>query len=411
MAPQTSIPVAANVLGVSSFDLSILQVSIEVLLGDWVAQSAQTDNYTSPAATLVFWCVQLIPQIWTNWRTKTTEGLPALMMFLWGVCGVPFGAYAIIQNFNVPIQVQPQVFMVLCLISWVQILIYGNKWSTKKAVSAGLIMAALFGGIEAALILTLKPIYERGNEAPALVVGIIASIFLAAGLIPPYFEIYKRRGRVAGINFVFLGMDWCGAFFSLMALVAQNTFDILGGVLYVICALLEIGIFMSHIIWMIRTRKIRKRAKEEGKTFDELAAEIVAVEGDSWPFAERLLHPIFTSVWWRNRFTGKAMRPDPETTRDEEQAMPNEKAFDGAQAPTNAATTSAPAPEYESKDGAIANSRPAACTGGVTWSEEAGDRGSNSAYACDDTSRSCSDSVAPTQCGDADAENEFDDKR
>jgi hypothetical protein len=30
--------------------------------------------------------VQLIPQIWTNWRTKNTEGLPGLMMFLWALC-------------------------------------------------------------------------------------------------------------------------------------------------------------------------------------------------------------------------------------------------------------------------------------------------------------------------------------
>lgn len=34
--------------------------------------------------------------------------------------------YAIVQNFNIPIQVQPQCFMALCLVSWVQILIYGQ---------------------------------------------------------------------------------------------------------------------------------------------------------------------------------------------------------------------------------------------------------------------------------------------
>lgn len=74
-----------------------------------------------------------------------------------------------------------------------------------------------------------------------LVVGIIASVLLAAGLLPPYGEIWKRRGRVVGINWVcssypncasssststeadmcwqiFLTMDWNGAFFSLMAL-------------------------------------------------------------------------------------------------------------------------------------------------------------------------------------------------
>lgn len=38
--------------------------------------------------------------------------------------GVPFGAYAVVQNFNIPLQVQPQMFMSLCLVSWAQILMY-----------------------------------------------------------------------------------------------------------------------------------------------------------------------------------------------------------------------------------------------------------------------------------------------
>lgn len=63
----------------------------------------------------VFWCVQLIPQIWYNWRRKETEGLPPLMMFLWAACtphlldihtgadadddvgAPPMGAYLILQ--------------------------------------------------------------------------------------------------------------------------------------------------------------------------------------------------------------------------------------------------------------------------------------------------------------------------
>jgi hypothetical protein len=35
-----------------------------------------------------------------------------------------------------------------------------------------------------------------------VIVGVIASVFLAAGLLPPYYEIWKRRGRVVGINWV-----------------------------------------------------------------------------------------------------------------------------------------------------------------------------------------------------------------
>jgi uncharacterized protein with PQ loop repeat len=34
----------------------------------------------------VFWCIQLVPQIWHNWRHKKTDGLPASMMLLWAAC-------------------------------------------------------------------------------------------------------------------------------------------------------------------------------------------------------------------------------------------------------------------------------------------------------------------------------------
>lgn len=34
----------------------------------------------------ILWCIQLIPQIWYNWRRKKTDGFPAAMMFLWASC-------------------------------------------------------------------------------------------------------------------------------------------------------------------------------------------------------------------------------------------------------------------------------------------------------------------------------------
>lgn len=34
----------------------------------------------------ILWCIQLVPQIWYNWRRKKTEGLPASMMLLWATC-------------------------------------------------------------------------------------------------------------------------------------------------------------------------------------------------------------------------------------------------------------------------------------------------------------------------------------
>lgn len=253
MAPQTSIPVAANVLGTIG---------------------------------TVLWCVQLLPQIWTNYRTKNTEGLPGAMLFIWAVCAVPFGAYSICQNFNIPVQIQAQCFGTFALISWAQTLIYHNHWPVWKASSLAGFFMALFGGVEAALILTLRPVYDRGVEYPMIILGVVASVLLVAGLIPPYFEIWRRRGRVVGISWIFLTIDWNGAFFSLLALAVQNTFDILGGVLYILCILMEGAIFLSHLIWLFRTRKIRAQAKAEGKTFDDIAEEH-RQQGVEFRFAER----------------------------------------------------------------------------------------------------------------------------
>lgn len=51
-APQTSIPPAASILGTIG---------------------------------TVFWCLQLVPQIWHNYKLKKTEGMPGYMMFLWAL--------------------------------------------------------------------------------------------------------------------------------------------------------------------------------------------------------------------------------------------------------------------------------------------------------------------------------------
>lgn len=133
MAPQTRIPTPAVVLG---------------------------------ALGTVFWCIQLIPQIWQNWRRKKTEGVPGVMMMIWAIsmdklpspikCQHALFIYHLqarfrsavmqsfryasreavllvrtmtqetIQNFNVPLQIQPQIFGALSLAIWTQILVYSR---------------------------------------------------------------------------------------------------------------------------------------------------------------------------------------------------------------------------------------------------------------------------------------------
>ena len=49
---------------------------------------------------------------------------------------------------------------------------------------------------------------------------------------------------------------------------------------------LELGIFASHLIWLYRTKTVRKEAATQGKTFDDLAAEYEE-QGIEFRFAER----------------------------------------------------------------------------------------------------------------------------
>ncbi|KAF3480091.1 uncharacterized protein GIQ15_05438 [Arthroderma uncinatum] len=218
----------------------------------------------------VLWCIQLVPQIWLNWRRKKTEGLPAAMMFLWALCGVPFGIYMILQEVNIPLQVQPQVFTLLCLISWAQTLYYNSKYSKTMAVAIATVSGALMGGTEVLFILALRVPYRQGTTWPALVFGIIAGILLVLGLVPAYLELWKRDGRVIGISWIFLSIDSLGALFSLLALAAEGTFDVLGGVLYITLLVLELGIMTSHIIWRARNRNLLGEARSKGLSVDEL---------------------------------------------------------------------------------------------------------------------------------------------
>ncbi|GLI80776.1 hypothetical protein PoHVEF18_009133 [Penicillium ochrochloron] len=124
----------------------------------------------------VLWCIQLIPQIWYNYRRKKTDGFPAAMMLLWASCSVPMGAYLILQQVNIPLQIQPQIFGFFSLVGWGQILYYNHNYNRTKIP------------------------YNKGITWPDLVVGVFGAILISAGLIPPYFELWKRDGRVIGFT-------------------------------------------------------------------------------------------------------------------------------------------------------------------------------------------------------------------
>lgn len=212
----------------------------------------------------VLWCVQLVPQIIRNFKVKECTGLPPSMMFLWALSGVPFSIYFYGTDGSIPLRIQPVLFTLFCTISWGQTLFYPPvSMPVRKLCMLVASFCITSAAVMVGLILWLRPLYRRGIEWPMLVIGIIASVLLALGLVPPYFELSKRRGRVVGINFVFLSMDSLGALFSLLSIVVGEL-DIMSMVLYAIVLAMELGIFTSSFIWYVSGGKqILKQEKRE----------------------------------------------------------------------------------------------------------------------------------------------------
>lgn len=69
---------------------------------------------------------QLLPQIIINWRRHNTEGLQPTMMMLWAIAGAALAVYNVVENFNIALQIQPQILTSLSFITWTQCRYYSN---------------------------------------------------------------------------------------------------------------------------------------------------------------------------------------------------------------------------------------------------------------------------------------------
>lgn len=254
--------------------------------------NAVAENVLGTAGTIC-WCIQLIPQVVRNYLVKECEGLPPAMMFLWAASGIPFSIYFIGTDGSIPLRIQPQLFTFFCLCTWCQCLYYPPVLSPIKRVILYVGAFVVIGiALEVGLIVWLRPLYRDGKEWPMLIVGILASILLAVGLIPPYFELWKRKGRVVGINFIFLATDCLGAVLSMLSVVV-GTMDVMSMILYAIVVFLELGIFASQIGWyltggrqIIKEEKAaaalqkeidEKRREQEGQDEKEQAAQELSI--------------------------------------------------------------------------------------------------------------------------------------
>jgi uncharacterized protein with PQ loop repeat len=195
-----------------------------------------------------FWSIQLLPQIWMNYRRHSTEGFQPSFMLLWAIAGIPLGIFNIVENFNIPLWIQPQILSILSLITWGQCYYYGHQWKLQTCLIAVVGIALLFGGIETAGILSLSIVVRKHNiKWPMYIMSILSATLLSLGVLREYLQIYRHRTS-DGISILFVILDAMGDLTSILSLLFEHQLDIWGLVIYSTELVLWIGIIIYYSI-------------------------------------------------------------------------------------------------------------------------------------------------------------------
>ncbi|KAI0258940.1 PQ loop repeat-domain-containing protein [Gloeopeniophorella convolvens] len=213
----------------------------------------------------ICWTVQLIPQLHKSHRTKSTDGLSPWLVLLWGLAGLPLGVYAIVQDLNAPLIVQPQLFGALALAAWAQCMHYGPaRRSARWCVAVLAVLLVLFAALEAGCVFALRPAYRRGTpagKAGTRFFGILSSALISLALLPQYWEIRRHRA-VVGISIAFMAVDCAGGVFSDLSLVFKREFDVVAAVTYSLVVLLD-GLVL--VLAAVLNPRARRRARREAE--------------------------------------------------------------------------------------------------------------------------------------------------
>ncbi|EOD44262.1 putative pq loop repeat protein [Neofusicoccum parvum UCRNP2] len=216
----------------------------------------------------VCWSVQLIPQIIINFRRHHATGLQPAMMMWWAWAGVPLGVYNVVQSFNLALQIQPQILSFLSLVTWIQCYHYQKRWPLLHSLAVVVPIASVMAGVEAALIVALRIGVDRGTRWPLTLMSVLAAVFLAAGVLRHYWDIWVHR-TVRGISWLFVGIDAAGDLFSLVSVIFQPELDVLGMVTYGVELVLWMGVFACggyFNLWpWIKKRRVENRREPQMK--------------------------------------------------------------------------------------------------------------------------------------------------
>lgn len=139
--------------------------------------------------------------------------------------------YNIADDYNIALQVQPNILIFLSLFTWGQCQYYGKKRALKSVVLCSAAIGTTLGGIETGLVFALRVANERGQKWAATLMAIVAAVLLAGGVLRHYVDMWKTRSD-AGLSLKFALLDASGDVASLISVIFQPSLSVLGLIIY-----------------------------------------------------------------------------------------------------------------------------------------------------------------------------------
>ena len=229
-------------------------------------ENAVAENVLGTIGTIL-WSLQLVPQIIKSHRSRDTTGLSVWLLLIWVAGSIPQATYLVVENINIPLIVQPQLFSLFAIVAMAQVWHFSHGVRVRSCVLGGLATCLVAGGMEAAFFFLCRLGEDRGTDAGTKTMGIAGAVLIVGGLVPQYYEIYRLR-EVKGISFVFLAVDCSGGVFSLLSLVFKSYFDGIAAANYIGIVVLELGIFLLAALLNPRARKrrLQLQAQQDAKS-------------------------------------------------------------------------------------------------------------------------------------------------
>lgn len=193
-----------------------------------------------------------------------------LFFLSWAAAGVPLGVYNIADDFNVALQVQPNILILLSLITWSQCKYYGDKWTLLRVSLFSIVTVLALGGIEAGLVFALRVARRRDQDWAFTLMAVLAAVLLAGGVLRHYVDMYRTRSD-AGLSLRFAVLDASGDVASILSVVFQPSLSVLGLVIYGSELVIWIGLIV--VVVYFRATKRNRRSIEEEEAVSESTIE------------------------------------------------------------------------------------------------------------------------------------------